>query len=249
MAVHVIKNFKLTFNRVTLLARVMAVSIENDLHDVTTFDDDAQVDFRTKTPTSPLWSWASELIHDDSLAVDHLFNRIGVTDPNLYPMIIAPNMQQEGDICIAGRSLAEDWEDLGEFDEISQVSARGILQPAGWSRILADADNSTGSTHTAYQIGALAEDEFYMPVALIWWGNWTSFDFIVESDDNAAFTSPVTRYTKSFTSSGGIEGWVDPNAIVGPITDDWWRVRIANVVGTGGITLKAALVKHTWVNP
>lgn len=46
---------------------------------------------------------------------------------------------------------------------------------------------------------------------------------VVESDDNAGFTSPTTRITHSAISESGLRGVGDWKELAGPITDTYWR--------------------------
>jgi hypothetical protein len=57
-----------------------------------------------------------------------------------------------------------------------------------------------------------------------------TFTVVLESDDNAGFTSPTTRLTSaSYSASTGAE-W---QSVAGPVTDTYWRVKWTVTGGTG----------------
>lgn len=89
--------------------------------------------------------------------------------------------------------------------------------------------NSNG---TGVQIGDVAAGEkLYVAVHVFSAG--TTADVIVESDNANTFGSATTRTTTTVTTTGGT--WVTP--VAGAITDDWWRVRTANVTGSFSIAV------------
>lgn len=99
------------------------------------------------------------------------------------------------------------------------------------------ASTLSGSTSgTGYQLGAVASNQkVYIAIHVTVAG--TTADIIIESDDNSGFTSATTRSTTTATTTGGAV--VTP--VNGPITDDYWRVRVANVTGTFLIAVAVAI--------
>jgi len=89
---------------------------------------------------------------------------------------------------------------------------------------------SGDTTGTGYQLGAVtAAQKVYASIHVMTAG--TTASVIVESDDNADFSSATTRSTTVVTAVGGT--LVTP--VSGAITDDYWRVRVASVTGTFSI--------------
>lgn len=122
-------------------------------------------------------------------------------------------------------------------DKIGQVRPFGI-ETSGSSgvgpargRLLLPVTSLTGSTTgTGYQIGTVSSTQkVYIAIHVTVAG--TTADVIVESDDNSGFTSATTRSTTTVTSVGS----PTVAAVAGAITDDYWRVRVANVTGTFSI--------------
>lgn len=100
-------------------------------------------------------------------------------------------------------------------------------------RLLAEKQDvsSTGALGSGTQAGAVAADE-YLYASLHCFSAGTTFDAVVESDDNSGFTSATTRVTFSgITTEGGT--WA--TKVAGAITDDWWRVRVTTCTGTFSI--------------
>lgn len=95
----------------------------------------------------------------------------------------------------------------------------------------------SGNTNgTAVQLGAVSSTA-YLYTSIHVFSAGTTCDVIVESDDNSGFTSGTTRSTTTVTAAGGT--WV--TRVAGAITDDWWRVRTANVTGSFSIAVAVGI--------
>ena len=104
-------------------------------------------------------------------------------------------------------------------------------------RLLLPVTSLTGSTTgTGYQLGAVGSTQ-YLHTSVHVTVAGTTADVIVESDDNSNFTSATTRSTTTVTAVGGTR--VTP--VAGAITDDYWRVRVANVTGTFSIAVAVGI--------
>jgi hypothetical protein len=89
-----------------------------------------------------------------------------------------------------------------------------LLHPSNVSR-------SSSSTGTGRQLGAVAAGQkVYAALHVIAASGTPTLDVIVQSDDNAGFTTPTTRLT--FTQATGLTSELLSTA--GAITDDYWRV-------------------------
>lgn len=98
-----------------------------------------------------------------------------------------------------------------------------LIHPSNVSR-------TSSSTGTGQQLGAVsATQSVYGAIHVISAsGTNPTLDVIVQSDDNASFTSPTTRLT--FTQATGKTSQIVSAA--GAITDDYWRVSYT-IGGTG----------------
>ena len=81
--------------------------------------------------------------------------------------------------------------------------------------------NSTGNG-SAYQVGAVAAGKRMYAVMHVYsaTGTTPTLDVIVQSDDNAGFSSPTNRIT--FSQATGITSQI--TSVAGAITDDYWRI-------------------------
>lgn len=104
-------------------------------------------------------------------------------------------------------------------------------------RLLKPKTTVTGNTNgTGLQLGAVSATQ-YLYTAIHCFTAGTTADIIVESDDNSGFTSATTRSTTTITAVGGT--WV--TRVAGAITDDYWRVRTANVTGTFSVAVAVGI--------
>ena len=91
--------------------------------------------------------------------------------------------------------------------------------------------SGTGATGTGLQLGAVAADEFLYATFHVFSAG-TTITVVVESDDNAGFSSATTRITFGpITTAGGTWG----TRVAGAITDDYYRLRITAITGTFSI--------------
>ena len=58
----------------------------------------------------------------------------------------------------------------------------------------------------------------------------TTFNAVIQSDDNAGFSSALTRASFSEVTTGSGSQYILP--VAGPFTDDYWRVSYT-IVGSG----------------
>ena len=110
--------------------------------------------------------------------------------------------------------------------------ARGVLlHPSNVSR-------TSSSTGTGRQIGAVASGRTMYAALHVLSVSGTSptLDVIVQSDDNAGFTSPTSRITFSQASTVSAQ-W---GSVAGAITDDYWRITYT-IGGTGTPTFAFAV--------
>lgn len=109
----------------------------------------------------------------------------------------------------------------GAVGDMSQVQISGA--GAGpLVRGILESNQSTASsgTSTGYQLGAVSATQSVYANLHVTAAAGSTLDVIVESDDNAGFTSATTRMT--FTQATGITS--EHLNLAGAITDNFWRV-------------------------
>lgn len=124
--------------------------------------------------------------------------------------------------------------DLAGFQGTA-MGSDGVGMPRG--RLLKAKGAVSGAVSgTARQLGAVsATQKVYTTIHVFTAG--TTADVIVESDDGSGFATGTTRSTTTVTAAGAT--WVAP--VSGAITDDWWRVRFANVTGSFSLAVAVAI--------
>lgn len=89
--------------------------------------------------------------------------------------------------------------------------------------------SATGAIGTGVQIGAVGATQYLYSTLHLQGAAGTSITVVLESDDNAGFSSATTRITFGpLTAVGG--NWATP--VAGAITDDYWRFRVTAITGT-----------------
>lgn len=89
--------------------------------------------------------------------------------------------------------------------------------------------SATGATGTGVQIGAVSATQYLYATLHLLGTAGTTITVVLESDDNAGFTSATTRITFGpLTAVGGT--WATP--VAGSITDTYWRFRVTAITGT-----------------
>lgn len=97
--------------------------------------------------------------------------------------------------------------------------------------------SATGATGTANQMGAVSSGQYLYAVLHVFSAG-TTITAVLESDDNSNFTSATTRAAFGpITTAGGT--WA--TRVAGPITDDWYRLRITAITGTFSIACVAGI--------
>lgn len=95
--------------------------------------------------------------------------------------------------------------------------------------------SATGATGTAFQLGAVGSGQ-YLYAGLHVFSAGTTLTAVLESDNASNFPSATTQITFStITAAGGYWGV----RVAGPITDDWYRLRITAITGTFSIACVA----------
>jgi hypothetical protein len=149
-----------------------------------------------------------------------LYDQIGLEDLPLTAMTAGPT---EGNTAYSFLTAVSEFQPAnGAVGEMAAYSASAAAMGdliKGYSLANVENADTTGAT-TGVQAGAAtATQTIYAAIHVLNSGTGT-LDAVIESDDNAGFTSPVTRFT--FTQATGVTSeWL---TLAGPVTDDYWRV-------------------------
>jgi hypothetical protein len=90
-----------------------------------------------------------------------------------------------------------------------------------------DSTASSGNT-SGSQVGSVSATRAMFANLHVTAAAGTSLDVVVQSDDNAGFTSPTNRIT--FTQATGVTS--EHLSVAGAITDDYWRISYTIVGGS-----------------
>lgn len=171
---------------------------------------------------------------DDEFVLDELLHRIKGASGRVGTVTVTG---ADGSVGYAGKRLPMKIGKPAQVGDLYGVamSARQNTAMVRGQLLLPKQAAAGNVTGTGVQLGDIAATERLYAAVHCFVDAGTSCDVIIESDDNSGFTTPTTRSTTAVTAVGGT--WVE---VAPTITDTWWRVRVANVVG-GSFTL-AALV-------
>lgn len=226
-------------------ARTLAVSDEADAQDATTMADTT----RRMIPGVRTVSWDAELTFD--AAVDERLAALfasansagGMGDGTATMMSFMPGGATEGQLAYFMRSMIGAANVPMQFGETFVQSVSGAPYDGGRGAGSAELARGTvacvvttaaagSGNRPGYLLGALTDSLDQIQLA----GHCTAIagsspllTLNVQSDDNAGFTSPTTRYSATAISAAGA---IDIPPIAGPITDSYWRITWS-LTGTG----------------
>jgi hypothetical protein len=174
---------------------------------------------------SGFWS-AAATAAVDAQAFDHLAvaNRV----------ITVGRQETEGEPCFmlkAGHFSYEAFGKLGELApftlDASVTDAVGLVR--GYLAKKMGSVAATGALGTYKQLGAVSATQYAYATLHLFGTAGTTITVVLESDDNAGFSSATTRATFGpLTTTGGT--WATRAA--GAITDTYWRLRVSAITGT-----------------
>lgn len=179
-----------------------------------------------------LWQAGSNQVDDES------FNNLGVAQVTTFGAV-----ETEGSACMMLQQMPLNYQLLGALGEMTPFTLAGKNSGVAGGvvrgkllKALGDV-SATGATGTASQAGAVAADK-YLYATFHVFSAGTTITAVVESDDNASFTSATTRITFGpYTTTGG--RWA--TRVAGAITDDYWRIRVTAITGTFSIAAAIAI--------
>lgn len=161
-------------------------------------------------------------------------------DPQVFPNLGASHVHTvgvdntEGAAAWSWQAARLRYQLLGEVGElapftVSSSGADGVGVVRGWLAKKKGAVSAVGALGSAVEVagGVSASQHLYGAFHVFTAG--TTITAVLESDDNAGFTTPTTRATVGpLTTTGGT--WAA--RVAGPVTDTWFRWRVTAVTGT-----------------
>lgn len=215
-----------------------------DLNQVTLTIQREALDSTTFSPTRTSRSRIAGL-EDVQSSVQGLFDAAsGAVDPQVFTNLATRHVVTqtpagvENERAYFYQCLDLDYQLFGQVGEVTPftLSMQGTKGSASASvgaiaGYLAKAKGSvsaTGALGTARQLGAVSATQ-YLYAAFHVFSVGTTITVVLESDDNAGFSSATTRATIGpVTAVGGT--WA--TRVAGAITDDYYRFRVTAITGT-----------------
>lgn len=210
-----------------------------------TVDVDAK---ETTTVCSTGWSefiagikrWQLDVNGFVDFDADNVDSKLGVSGAlggSIIPVTVCPtaNGGADGEIAFTGRGLETQYQILsGAPGEIAPFSltAMGLSQPLVRGTVLSASGTArtVSGSGTGRLLGALsATQSMFLALHVVAISGTPTFSVVLESDDNALFTSPTTRLTSASYSAATGSEW---QSVPGAITDTYWRVKWTVTGGT-----------------
>lgn len=164
----------------------------------------------------------------------------GAVDPEAFPdlgvadrvVTIAPDLAEGSTAYLfqAGKFSYQAFGSVGEMTPftLGMSGTNGVGLIRGQVAKANGDVSAIGATGTGVPLGAVGASQ-YLYASLHVFTAGTTITVIVESDDNAGFTTPTTVATLGpITSVGGT--WM--TRVAGPITDTYYRFNVSAVTGT-----------------
>jgi hypothetical protein len=159
-----------------------------------------------------------------------MFDKLG-TVATSQPLILYPSDTDLG-TAYAFMATQESLETLGTIGEAQPFSGafRNAREGATQVHHFPITDGYLAAQHvsrtsagngTGIQAGVLSSTQQMVFTTMTTAWDATTIDFILESDDAIGFATATTRATHTHTAGND----ADMTSVVGPITDDYWRVR------------------------
>ena len=240
MANHVLTDQRIFVDNYEITGDSNAVAIEYgaELKDCTVFGDD------TRTNKGGLKTVQVQVsgFYDAATQDAEIFGNVGISDK---PISICAEGGAVGDIAYFFNAVGGEYsigESVGELNKFEMgAGAMGSLVRGVMAHNAADtAETSTGAG-TAQQLGAVSASQRLVAVLHVLESNGSGDQVMqvgVESDDNAGFTSPVTKIGFDINTTVGTSQIIE---LDGVITDDYYRASFI-IAGTGSPSFKFVLL-------
>jgi len=157
------------------------------------------------------------------------------------PMSFCPQTAAEDGVCYFTKGMLLTANRGGAVGEMYAINVSGVGQGSFLVRgsILETNTRTTTATGTAYQVGAVSATQKAYAVMHVVAASGTTptLDMVIESDDAVGMVSATSRI--AFTQATDVTS--EFKSVVGPITDDWWRVSYTIGGTTPSFTVLVAL--------
>jgi len=214
----------------TGVSNQVTLNAEGEDLDVTTF---ASGGWRTRIGGLKTANLDLAGFHDANTVDADTFNALGGTP---RPHTVGPT-RTEGETAYLARLGEFSYEQFGEVGAATPFSfssmntnGEGLIRGV-WTKVKGSV-SATGATGTAVQlVGGVASGQYLYGTFHVFSAG-TTITAVLESDDANTFASATTRITFGpITVAGGTWGV----RVAGPLTDDWYRLRVTAVTGTFSI--------------
>lgn len=143
--------------------------------------------------------------------------------------------ETEGQPCVMLQQMPLSYQLLGSIGDATPFTlsgknsgvAGGVIR--GYLAKEMGTVSATGALGTAVEAGAVGASQYLYGTFHVFGTPGTTITAVLESDDNADFSSATTRITFGpYTTAGG--RWA--TRVAGAIADDYWRFRVTAITGT-----------------
>lgn len=194
------------------VTRSLALALEQDIPECTVFGNTA------RAYTAGLKGIGLELGGNWDAPTD-----LGVLGTLLganKPVTVSP-LTTVGTFAYLFNAISAEYQSGGRVGDVFpfRAGARGAGLPVR-GVLMENSTRSATGNGTGQQLGAIgATQKLYSALHVPSVSASDTLDVIIQSDDNAGFSSPTTRATLAqITAPASV--WTE---IAGPVTDDWWR--------------------------
>jgi len=219
MAIEVLRDVDLVFDAYRLRGAMNSVKLTDscDAQEATVFGDTA------RRRLAGIYSPALDMEGYWDATNDGII--VGDLQLANVPITVAPQDSADGAIAFMFRALAAEYSLLGALGEVNPFSLKA--QGSDGARlvrgtVMHNATRTTTGNGTARQLGALSDSQkLYASLHVLSASVADTLDVVIASDDNAGFTSGLTRLTFNTATAVGSQ-WL---TLTGPQTDSYWRVQ------------------------
>jgi len=204
----------------------------SEVKDKTTFRNNGARKYRMGLFTTVMSMSGFADLSEDGQDV-HLFTPYAARSSRV---VTVGNVETEGQPCCMTQQLKAAFNPggggpVGELSAFAMTGAAADGVPGIRGVLLKEQGSvsATGAIGTGVQLGAASATQYLYSTLHLLGTAGTSVTVVVESDDNAGFSSATTRGTFGpLTAVGG--NWLTP--VIGPFTDSYWRLRASAITGT-----------------
>ena len=240
MANHVLTDQRIFVDDYEITGDSNAVAIEYgaELKDCTVFGDD------TRTNKGGLKTVQVQVsgFYDAATQDAEIFGNVGLSDK---PISICAEGGAVGDAAYFFNAVGGEYslgESVGELNKFEMgAGAMGSLVRGVMAYNAADTAETSTGVGSAHQLGAVSSSQRLVAVLHVLESSGSgdqTFDVIVESDDNAGFTSGITQITFTQATTAGTSQLIE---LDGANADDYYRASFT-IAGTGSPSFKFVLL-------